>query len=248
MPGTAFLQLSTDGGQTWSDQPLSTDCGQTWSDPSPIQEFLLDPAQYTVQPTRMRRLSDGRLLVEGNVWNAPNAQRPPAEPLLMVSADEGASWERVDFAGPGYDPALNSKWNEWDFAELANGDLLVVSRPSDNRQRWQGVMTKAGDTWELQTFGPSVLPHSGHPELLKTQEGPVLHIATTGTDWTNDAGETWNTLAVDGLPGGYRSMYYPKSLQTADGWVYVFSHRGYDNYYGQVDQAIFMDKFRLVVN
>lgn len=50
-----------------------------------------------------------------------------------------------------------------------------------------------------------------------------------------------------GVPAGYRSMYYPRSLQTTDGWVYVFSHRGFDNYYGEVDQAIFMDKFRLVV-
>ncbi len=248
MPGTAFFQLSTDGGQTWSDAPTSTDGGQTWSNPAGIQEFLLDPAQYTVQPTRMRRLRDGRLVVEGNVWNAPHAQTGPPEPLLMVSADEGVSWQRVNFKGPNYDPSWDSKWDEWDFAELDNGDLFVVARPSDSQGRWQGIMTKEGDSWELTTFGPSVLPHSGHPELLKTQEGPVLHIATTGTDWTNDAGQTWNRLEVDGLPNGYSSLYYPRSLQTADGWVYVFAHRGSDNYYGQVDQAIFMDKFRLMVD
>ncbi len=248
MPGTAFFQLSTDGGQTWSDPPTSTDGGLTWSNPAPIQEFLLDPAQYTVQPTRMRRLRDGRIVVEGNVWNAPHTQRGQPEPLLMVSSDEGVSWQRVNFKGPNYDPSWDSKWDEWDFAELDNGDLFVVTRPSDSQGRWQGIMTKEGDSWELTTFGPSVLPHSGHPDLLKTQEGPVLHIATTGTDWTNDGGQTWNHLDVDSLPNGYSSLYYPRSLQTADGWVYVFSHRGADNYYGQVDQAIFMDKFRLVVD
>lgn len=44
-------------------------------------------------------------------------------------------------------------------------------------------------------------------------------------------------------------MYYPHSLQTADGWIYVFSHRpspGGDDNYGGANQAIFMDKYRLV--
>ena len=249
IPGTAFLQRSTDGGKTWSDPPRSRDGGGTWSDPSPVQEFLLDPARYTVQTTRTRRLRDGRLLMGGGVWNGPNTQRAPFEPLLMVSADEARSWQRVNFTRAEYDAAWNTKWNEWDFAELPGGDLLVVSRTADNRQRWQGILAKAGGAWGLRTFGPSVLPHSGHPELLKAREGPVLHIATTGTHWTDDGGKTWHPLDFDTLPdlptGDYQSRYYPHSLQTADGWVYVFSHKGYDNYYGQVDQAIVMDRFRL---
>ena len=41
------------------------------------------------------------------------------------------------------------------------------------------------------------------------------------------------------------SNYYPRSLQTRDGVVHVFGHRGFDNPYGKPDQAITMDSFRL---
>lgn len=239
LPGTTFMQISTDGGLTWSAPPVSTNGGVTWSDPSPIQEFLLDPATTTVQMTRTRRLSDGRLLIGGSVWNGKNTQSAPNEPLLMVSSDEGVSWQRVNFSGPAYDP---TGFNEWDFAELDNGDLFIVSRPKSNDRRYQGIMSKVDDSWQLQSWELSVLPHSGHPELIKTHEGPVLHIATTGVHWTNDAGEHWNVLT-----GFSASRYYPHSLQTTDGWIYVFGHNGSDNYYGQVDQALWMDKFKLQV-
>jgi hypothetical protein len=253
MPGTAFMQHSTDGGLTWSAAPVSADGGATWSDPSPIQEFFLNPAQYTVQPTRMLRLSDGRILMAGSVWNGPNTQSATHEPLLMVSSDEAVSWQRVDFAGPGWSPSFLSKFaNEWDVAELPNGDLIVLSRVQ-NMPRWQAIFTKTGASWEVQSAGPTTIPHSGHPELLATRQGPILSIATTGMVWSNDLGNTWLPLRVDSLPdlagGDYRSMYYPHSLQTADGWIYVFSHRpspGGDDNYGGANQAVFMDKFRLV--
>ena len=235
------MQRSTDGGLTWSPAPTTTDGGLTWSDPSPIQEFLLDPAHYTVQVTRTLRLKDGRLLIEGSVWDGPHTQSAPNEALLMVSSDEGVSWQRVPFTGPAYNPA---DFNEWDVAELDNGDLFIVSRPKSNMGRYEGVMTKVGDSWQLTSWSLSSLPHSGHPEILQTQEGPVLHIATTGTSWTTDNGATWNTLV-----GAASSLYYPDSLQTPDGWVYVVSHRpspGGDDNYGGANQAIFLDKYRLV--
>src|SRR5205085_6059302 len=43
-----------------------------------------------------------------------------------------------------------------------------------------------------------------------------------------------------------QTRYYPHSTQTPDGWIYVFSHVGFDNDYGEVDQSVVMDKFRLV--
>jgi hypothetical protein len=251
MPGTAFVQRSTDGGLTWSDQPRSTDGGQTWSNPSPIAEFFLDPQLYTVQPTRFERLSDGRILMIGSVWNGPNTQSAPHEPLLMVSSDEAVSWTRVPFAGPAWSPSYTSLFaNEWDATELRNGELLVVSRVQ-NQNRWQAVFSKTENTWQITSAGATTIPHSGHPELLTTREGPVIYFATTGSLWTNNAGQTWNPLRVDSLPdlagGDHLTRYYPNSLQTPDGWVYVFGHNGADNYYGQVDQSVWMDKFRLVV-
>jgi hypothetical protein len=257
MPGTAFMQRSSDYGKTWSPMPTSDDGGKTWSDPDPkIQELLLDPTKSTVQPTRTHRLRDGRLLIGGGVWAGQDTQKAPYEPLLMVSSDEAASWKRVDFTqAPGYDKSWNKQFNEWDFAELENGDLLIVSRAGDNKSRWVGVLAKTGDTWTMKNFAKSdVLPHSGHPDLLATREGPVLHVAQTGIMATTDAGKTWWPIAFPDAPKNVRAKeeptsiatrYYPRSIQARDGRIFVFAHVGYDNFYGQVDQSVVMDTFRL---
>ena len=177
MPGTAFVQRSTDGGLTWSAQPTSTNGGLTWSNPSPVAEFFLDPLQYTVQPTRFQRLSDGRILMAGSVWNGPNTQSASHEPLMMVSSDEAVTWQRIPFAGPGWNASYLSKFaNEWDVAELPNGDLIVLSRVQ-NMPRWQAIFAKSGNTWQIQTANETIVPHSGHPELLATQEGPIISFA-----------------------------------------------------------------------
>ena len=254
LPGTAYMQISRDGAKTWSDPPRSSDGGKTWINTAPIQQLLLDPSKYTVQITRQRRLSDGRLVICGGVWNAPHTQSAAYQPLLMVSSDEARTWRRVDFAGPHYDPAWNQKFDEWDFAELSDGDLLIVSRPSDNTRRWAGLLRKAGKGWLLDSFHQTTLPHSGHPELLRTRQGPILHIAQTGIDWTTDAGAHWAPVIFPGLQKSFRpreepsslaTLYYPRSLQTPDGTIYVFAHRGWDNAYGQRDQSVVMDTFRL---
>jgi hypothetical protein len=90
------------------------------------------------------------------------------------------------------------------------------------------------------TASPSTLPHSGQPELLATREGPILHIATSGIHWTADGGKTWKPLKVPA------TAYYPRSVQAADGRIFVFGHIGGDDAYGKVDQSIVMDSFRLM--
>lgn len=245
LPGTGFLQLSTDGGNTWSAAPTTTDGGKTWSDPSPIQEFLLDPSRFTIQPTRTQRLRDGRIVISGGMWHGQHTQRARYEPFLAVSSDEAKTWKHIPFSGPAYDEAAKTQFNEWDFAELDNGDLLFVGRPDDNSERSEGVLKKKGDGWELVSIRKAGLPHSGHPELLKTKEGPVLHIATTGVHWKTDPMDSWHELPFTGQKQPYRSHYYPVSLQTKDGRIYVFSHRGSDDYYGRYDQVLLMDVFQL---
>jgi hypothetical protein len=131
---------------------------------------------------------------------------------------------------------------EWDLAELPNGDLLCVFRrddPNVENVRWQVVLAKDGDGWKPGTPSPTTLASGGHPELLQTKEGPVLYFTQGGQQaWTTDAGRTWRPLNVD-------VGYYPRSIQSDDGKIYVFSHIGADNPYGEVDQAILMDSFRL---
>jgi hypothetical protein len=233
LPQTGYLQRSHDGAETWG-QP----------------EVLLDRQQYTVWPKRLRLLSDGRLIVLGGLARVPANSRSRREygalfePLLMVSEDDGRSWsEPIDVIPPKH----REDWGgeEFDAAELPNGDLLCVFRRGDPKNatgevRWQGALKKKGSSWVPEDACPAPFPHSGHPELLATRQGAVLHIATTGIDWTGDGGNRWQKLNVPA------SNYYPRSVQAADGRIYVFSHVGGDDPYGAVDQSITMERFCLV--
>ncbi len=231
LPKTGYLERSSDGTRTWG-RP----------------EVLLDPDRYSAWPKRLRVLRDGRLIVLGGVASVPansrtrNEYNGLFEPLLMVSRNGGKTWKGPI---PVVPPDQRRNWGgeEFDAAELPNGDLLCVFRRTDpqNRSRevrWQGLLKKSGDSWKPERVRPAPLPHSGHPELLATREGPVFHIATPGIHATSDAGETWTRLE---LPG---SAYYPRSVQAADGRILVFGHTGGDDAYGAVDQSIVMDSFR----
>jgi hypothetical protein len=237
IPHTAYLQRSTDGAKTWG-RP----------------QVLLDPAQFVYQISRIRTLHDGRLIATGQMWPTPaqsshkDLEKVTPQLLVMTSADAGRTWRQHHVVPPEY---RQVRWDEWDEAELPGGDLLCVFRRPDPKNarrevRWQGLLKRNGTSWRLERFRPAPFPHSGHPELLATREGIVLHIATTGIDWTADRGESWAPLEIQGFAGHYRSRYYPRSFQTGDGRIYVFGHNGWDNRYGEFDQSIDMDTFRLV--
>ena len=255
LPRRIYFQRSQDLGKTWGQPEIPPEPQR------PMDDYLGD---YGDCITRVRRLRDGRLIATGVSRSAGpmphgNSKAPESgRPLVMFSKDEGQTWEpqsivlSAEQQGPGV-------WNEWDCAELASGDLLCVFRRNDpqNRSkqvRWQGVLKKDEKSWTLENYQPSTLQHSGHPELLVTKEGIILHIATEGIHWTADAGKTWTPVAFPGLPKSYhppaaptslRTRYYPRSLQTEDGRIYVFAHNGWDNAYGEFDQSIVMDTFRL---
>ena len=77
----------------------------------------------------------------------------------------------------------------------------------------------------------------------------ILHIATTGIHYTSDGGRRWRPRVPPrgwGRSSGYRSEYYPRAVQAADGTIHVFSHVGADDPYGAEDQSIVEDRFRLV--
>lgn len=226
LPQTGFLQRSSDGTRTWGKP-----------------EVPLDAAKYTTWPRRLRVLRDGRIvLLVGLAQAAAGSQTREefskvVEPALLVSSDQGLSWK-----GPlaVVTSEQHGGWTEeFDIAELANSDLLCVFRRASDANRWQSTLKKSDGTWVAQKAVPSTLPHSGQPELLATNEGPILHLATDGIHLTNDAGQSWHKLAAPG------TAYYPRSLQTKDGWILVFGHLGGDDEYGKVDQAIVMDSFRL---
>jgi hypothetical protein len=232
LPQTGFLERSTDGTKTWGKP-----------------QVILDPAKYTAWPKRIRQLKDGRIIITGGLAYVPANSRTRSEysklfePLLVVSKDNGKTWSAPIAVVP---EAYRSNWSdeEYDAAELPSGDLLCVFRryvkEVKHEERWQGVLKKSGDTWTAaDDVRQAPFPHSGHPELLATREGPILHVATSGIHYTTDAGKTWRKLNVPG------SGYYPRAVQTRDGRIYVFAHIGSDDPYGKIDQSIIMDSFRL---
>ncbi len=76
----------------------------------------------------------------------------------------------------------------------------------------------------------------------------MLYIAPTGIEYTRD-GVGWQTLKfVPRLGDVYHSPYYPRAVQTSDGVVHIFGHVGFDDQYGERDQSIVMDEFRLAVD
>jgi hypothetical protein len=239
IPRRIYFEQSHDLGKTWARLAIPPEPRR------PIENFLGDFGDCI---SRVRRLKGGRLIATG-VIRTDATRRTVGEPLVMLSSDEGQSWQPQSIDLPP-EATGAGVWNEWDSAELSGDELLCVFRRTDPQNktkqvRWQGVLRRSGERWKLTDYHAAPLEHSGHPELLATREGVILHIATTGTHWTADAGANWHPLRFADRKDPFRSRYYPRSLQTDDGFIFVFSHLGYDNAYGQVDQAIIMDTFRL---
>jgi len=256
-PGTAYLQRRAPGAKSWSGRQL-----------------LLDTNRYTYNLSRMKRLRDGRTLVAlGAFWKVRAGERlkTPAQErpgwLLMTSTDEGATWQNA-MAVPGAAEAA-ALANEWDVAELRDGDLLAVMRTREGERavRKQVVLEKTGDEITTNTgtrskggwtMGVPVLTPAPfaqiefpqHPELLDLEHGPaaggILHIADEAIHYTANGGRSWSKVA---FPSNWNSHYYPNSVQASGGNIYVFSHAGGDeNYTTNADKPIYVDVVRLVAD
>ena len=233
---TGFLQRSTDGAKTWGPP-----------------EYVSDDPHLQTFPTRLHRLRDGRLLLTGGAatydpdnWNWMTLLTQTRHCLWVSSDPAGTAW-----AGPLYIVPEDAPYRceEWDAAELQNGDLLAVLRTQTydaagqvvSVARHQTILTKQGDSWAPGTIVAAPFPHSGHPTLLVTREGPILHVAGSGISWTADRGATWTPLDIPA------PAYYPHAVQLADGAILAVSHLGSDDPYGKTDQSIMLDRFRLEV-
>ena len=238
VPQTGFIQRSTDRAETWGPP-----------------EIVLDPQRYSYWPKRIRVLRDGRIIMTGAMAEVPAGSKTRKEysrllrPVLLVSEDDGRTWlPPVEVLPPEF-RKLPYPGEEYDAAELPDGDLLLVFRWAAydsntgqfvREERRQSVLKRAGRTWNPGPVRPAPFSHSGHPELLATREGLILHLASTGISWTADAGEHWH----DGNAGS--TGYYPRSTQLPDGRILCAYHHGGDNGYGDVDQSIGVCTFRLV--
>jgi hypothetical protein len=223
---SGYVERSTDGGKTWGEKI-----------------FFLPAKDYRTWPTLIRVLGDGRLVLMAGCWKRGDCQNgagplPNMTKTMFVSSDEGRTWGAPIVVMP----TKQGVCEESDFCELPNGDLFFVHRTEHvHSVRMQSFVRKQGQAFVPGPCEPAALVHSGFPAVLRTREGIILHLATTGVHWTADLGKTWTQLKIPGTP------YYPKALQRPDGMILVLGHEGSDDRYGTVDQCIKQQTFRLRV-
>jgi hypothetical protein len=236
--GTLVTGLWTSGQENSGYIQRSENGGATWS--API--FLLDPNEFKTYPTQIRRLHDGRLVLVAGV--VPQSDAKTSRWLLkefFESGDGGKTWSHIWTM-----PAETGLCEESDLAELDYGNLLFVHRAEHyngqnylSSDRLQNLFRRNGDKWDVQPVQKAPFPHSGFPELLKTRDGTILHIATDGVWQIADGGTHWSKLNVPGSP------YYPRATQLNDGRILIVGHVGGDDEYGKVDQTIVQQTFRI---
>ena len=248
--GTIVKAVWPSGGDTGYTL-RSSDCGRTWGK----RIDFVDPKRFKAWPGVIRPLRDGRLVLFAGVL-----ERDPANPdannnprmakNIFVSADAGQSW-----GAPIQLMAIEEGvCEESDFCELPNGDLFWVHRAEHNppgkkgySDRLQSMTYKRGDTFVPGPVTKAPFQHSGYPAVLYTGDGLILHLATDGIYWSADTGTTWNKLANPATDYSQGTYYYPIARQMDDGEIIVIGHRGWDDAYGAVDQAIMQQRFRLRV-
>lgn len=246
----------------------------------PRQVVIKDPTVCKYQVSRVRRLRNGRYVALGQLWRFASggtrgqcvSKKAGSVMLLVAASASDVEKGRWRLAMADISPATLVP-NEWDVAELNNGDLLALFRTSESatsktQTRKQALLRStsteqcpdrnAASCWimDQSTLGnPGNFPHSGHPELLATREGVIIQFATSGLSYTTDEGHSWADLK-----GAAPSDYYPRALQDpSTGDIYVFGHVGHDDPYGGkseesggnysgINQSITMQKFRLKVN
>ena len=124
----------------------------------------MDPSRFTYNVTRIRSLPDGRLIAIGGYWNSPASADPATRKnqtdALWVSSDGGRSWSSaLTIANSvGYLPG-----DEWDAAELPNGNLLAVFRtvqsPTVRKEILKtGVLKKQGSGRMCRPASPAGRP------------------------------------------------------------------------------------------
>ena len=228
VPQNGFLQRSNDGARTWGPPELFYDAENTmfWA-------------------KRLRPLRDGRWLAGGGLFfihpeydNRRGWFRDMTMALFVGDA-EGRNWmgpisiipddQRGEFAG-----------EEFDWAELEDGDLLCVLRTETlptfdardaGQQRRITRLSRSGESWKPTRVEMAPFPHSGHPDVLRTREGLVLHLATSAISASADDGQSWTHFELAPATAwqgwcGPGTPYYPKAVHLPNGEILVLGHVG----------------------
>ena len=178
------------------DQVVSEDNGYTWRSIGPIPGY----ETYTF-PRGMIRLSDGRLMMamqrypvdeaentrlrENNLKLYWDAQAPYVSNEVIVSSDEGETWQKlggVEIPMP-WTPGRLWIWSEPTIVELNDGRspagsrIAMYLRWGGTGKLWYSESTDGGKTFcEPQ---PTEIPNpSNKPKLLRMEDGRIALIHT----------------------------------------------------------------------
>jgi hypothetical protein len=136
---------------------------------------------------------------------------------------------------------------ETDFAELPNGDLVIInSSMSSTPGRQRILRTKDG-------FVPSFMERSSSPVVPESicfigDELLIGCMRNSKYFWSDDLGLNWYPL--EGIPDNIarsKEMYQPWLHHLGDGVVVAAGHYGGDNFVGEVDQYLMLHQFRVQV-
>ncbi len=238
-PGTAYLQRQVNGTGSW----VHAGTGQAAS-------HWGTTTSTTVQVSRMREIEPGVILASGQDFRQAAGTRSGVNytaPFLAVSTDYGFTWSSAltlpsGWSTPGSLTPARTYFNEWDWAILPNGKLLVMVRTggaipwdgtgsvSTNRRYDSAIWDSDGthhwtyggtSTWALNSeVGGSSEPT--HPDLIPVTAGdsPYVLFLTRANSPAPDAfyyydvnAATWGVLGMS--PAKQTSgtdPYYPKTL------------------------------------
>ncbi len=214
----------------------SADDGKTWSAPRELTEIVRPPQVLSVASgpgigiELERGPRKGRLVFPfnegtGGAWTV----------FAVYSDDGGKTWRRGTSApkAPGTQP------NEVQFAELADGSLLMNARNQASGKFRLGSMSRdGGETWDEAkpipelpdpvcmgsimrvSFKPDVLAFS-NPDNTKVRENGVLRVSRDGgKTWVSAATITPGSFAYSSLcrlPGGKVAVLYETVEMLAGG-------------------------------
>jgi hypothetical protein len=228
------VQYSTNGGQSWSSTTN-----------------LVSPDIYQVcLPLNIKALSDGRLVaMAGLARKGVTPVLPNIQKNIFIGriTDQGLTWgDPIPLA-----TTAEAECEESDFVELPNGNLFFMHRVQQydgngvyvSQSRKQSNLIKDGDNFLPQSPTVPFGGGQGFPCELLTREGILLDLCLFGSHWSDDYGQSWHDLLVDGQP--LTTYYYPQAVQANDGTIVVTGHYRWDDAYREIDESVYVQTFRL---
>lgn len=187
-----IVYITTHNGQfvDWtSDRLVSTDNGYTWSSIGPLPGF-----ETYAFPRGTIRLRDGRLMMAVQYYPISgqenerlrredrivfDAQIDRVENYVLISSDEGATWETHHAADIPMKGETGRKWvwSEPTIIELQDGRIVMLLRVCGTGCLWRAESGDGGRSFSPAC--PTDIPNPNNkPKLIRMEDGRIALIHT----------------------------------------------------------------------